>query len=151
MPDDSELVITRIFDAPCDLVFSCMTEVEHLAQFWGPKGMHTPIEDIVIDLRPGGVFQTTMVSDDDGSRYTMSAVLDEVTPPERLVWTDTVTGVVTTSSFTAVGPGRTEVEIRMSNVPAFMREADARAGFLSSLDRFADYLGILQSPTGEQP
>ena len=92
-----------------------------------------------------------MVSDEDGNRYTMSAVLDEVVPPERLVWTDTATGVVTTSTFTAVGSDRTEVEITMSNVPAFMREADARAGFLSSLDRFADYLGQLRSGARSRP
>jgi uncharacterized protein YndB with AHSA1/START domain len=144
-------VITRTFDAPRELVFRCMTEREHLAQFWGPKGTHTPVDDIVIDLRPGGAYQTTMVSDDDGNRYTMSAVLDEVVPPERLVWTDTATGVVTTSTFTSVGSDRTEVEITMSNVPAFMREADARAGFLSSLDRFADYLGELRSGVRSRP
>jgi uncharacterized protein YndB with AHSA1/START domain len=151
MLDDNELVITRTFDAPRELVFRCLTQKEHLAQFWGPKGTHTPIDDIVIDLRPGGAYQTTMVGDEDGNRYTMSAVLDEVVPPERLVWTDTATGVVTTSTFTEVGSDRTEVEITMSNVPAFMREADARAGFLSSLDRFADYLGDLRSGITSQP
>jgi len=143
--DDAELVITRVFDAPRAVVFRCMTRPEHLAQFWGPTGMSTPVDGITVDLRPGGEFVTTMVSDADGSRYTMSAVFSEVLPPERLAWTDATTGVATTSTFTVIAPDRTEVEIRQTQIPDFMRTADARAGFLSSLDRFADYLRTTES------
>ena len=48
-----ELTFNRIFDAPRDLVFRCMTEPEHLAHFWGPVGVSTPLENITVDLRPG--------------------------------------------------------------------------------------------------
>jgi hypothetical protein len=75
----------------------------------------------------------------------MSAVFNEVLPPERLAWTDANTGVATTSTFTVIAPDRTEVEIRQTQIPEFMRIADARAGFLSSLDRFADYLRTTES------
>ena len=58
-----------------------------------------------------------MVSDADGSRYTMRAVYVEVVPPERLVWTEPGTGVTTTSTFTDLGGARTEVRIHQRNVP----------------------------------
>src|SRR6202022_2963780 len=66
-----ELTYTRVFDAPRELVFRCMTEPEHLTHFWGPAGVRTPLETIAADVRPGGVFETVMVNDADGDRYTM--------------------------------------------------------------------------------
>ncbi|HEY5272461.1 MAG TPA: SRPBCC domain-containing protein [Acidimicrobiales bacterium] len=145
MDDEEKLVFIRCFDAPQELLFRCMTEKEHLTHFWGPKGMTTPIDSIVVDLRPGGTFETTMVSEPDGSRYTMTAAFSEVRPPEHLAWIDANTGVVTTATFTSLGPFRTEIEIRQTNVPEFMRSADARAGFVTSFDRFSDYLRIAGS------
>jgi len=68
-PEGDELIVTRVVDAPRELVFRCMIEPEHLAQFWGPVGTSTPLETITVDPRPGGVFETVMVNDTDGSRY----------------------------------------------------------------------------------
>jgi Activator of Hsp90 ATPase homolog 1-like protein len=56
-----ELIYRRIHDAPRELLFDCMTTPEHLTHFWGAAGTTTPIEDITVDLRPGGVFETVMV------------------------------------------------------------------------------------------
>ena len=148
-PQADELVFTRVFEAPRELVFRCMTEPEHLAHFWGPAGVSTPLENIKVDLRPGGAFETVMVSDADGSQYAMRAVYVEVAAPERLVWTDPGTGMTTTSTFTDLGGARTEVEIRQVNVPEPFRSPEARAGFATSLDRCAAYLGALVS--GEAP
>ena len=140
-PGADELSFTRVFDAPRELVFRCMIEPEHLTHFWGPAGVSTPLESIKVDPRPGGVFETVMVSDADGSRYPVRAVYVEVTEPDRLVWTEPGTGMTTTSTFTDLGGGRTEVHIRQTNVPAAFRSPQAQAGFLTSLDRFASYLG----------
>jgi uncharacterized protein YndB with AHSA1/START domain len=142
-PQADELVFTRVFEAPRELVFRCMTEPGHLTHFWGPAGVSTPLENIKVDLRPGGVFETVMVSDADGSQYAMRAVYVEVAAPERLVWTDPGTGMTTTSTFTDLGGARTEVRIRQVNVPAPFRSPEARAGFTTSLDRCAAYLGAL--------
>ena len=139
----AELICTRVFDAPRELVFRCMTEPEHLAHFWGPAGTHTPVAGITADPHPGGIFETMIVNDDDGSQYTMHAVYVEVVPPERLVWTEPATGVTTTSTFTDLGGARTEVRIRQRNVPDAFRTPDAQAGFRTSLDRFAAYLAAL--------
>jgi uncharacterized protein YndB with AHSA1/START domain len=135
----AELTFTRVFDAPRDLVFRCMLEPEHLTHFWGPAGTSTPLDGITVDPRPGGVFETIMVSDDGGS-YTMHAVYAEIVPPERIVWTEPGTGVTTTSTFTDLGGARTEVRIHQANVPDYARSPEAQAGFLTSLDRFAAYL-----------
>jgi uncharacterized protein YndB with AHSA1/START domain len=135
----AELTFTRVFDAPRDLVFRCMLEPQHLTHFWGPAGTSTPLDGITVDPRPGGVFETIMVSDDGGS-YTMHAVYAEIVPPERIVWTEPGTGVTTTSTFTDLGGARTEVRIHQANVPDYARGPEAQAGFLTSLDRFAAYL-----------
>ncbi|HMG64671.1 MAG TPA: SRPBCC domain-containing protein [Streptosporangiaceae bacterium] len=148
-PQAGELVFTRVFEAPRELVFRCMTEPEHLTHFWGPAGVSTPLENIKVDLRPGGAFETVMVSDADGSQYAMRAVYVEVAAPERLVWTDPGTGMTTTSTFTDLGGARTEVRIRQVNVPEPFRSLEAQAGFVTSLDRYAAYLGALV--TGQAP
>jgi uncharacterized protein YndB with AHSA1/START domain len=140
----SELTYTRVFDAPKELVFRCMIEPEHLTHFWGPAGVSTPLETIKVDARPGGIFETVMVSDSDGSQYRMRAVYVEVIEPERLVWTDSDTGMTTTSTFTDLGDARTEVRIHQANVPEAFASPQAQAGFLTSLDLFAEYLAKLR-------
>jgi uncharacterized protein YndB with AHSA1/START domain len=142
-PGAAELIYTRVFDAPRELVFRCMTEPEHLSHFWGPAGVSTPLENIKVDARPGGVFETVMVNDADGRQYPMRAVYVEVVEPERLVWTEPGTGVTTTSTLADIGGARTEVTIRQANVPEAFRSPEAQAGFRTSLDRFAAYLGTL--------
>ncbi|MDX6231043.1 MAG: hypothetical protein QOI76_4433 [Frankiales bacterium] len=135
-----DLVYTRVFAAPRTLVFECMTRPEHLTHFWGPAGTSAPLEHIKVDLRPGGVFETVMVSDADGSRMPTRAVFVEVTEPVRLVWVETQSGMTSTATFLELDDGRTEVEIRQTNAPEAYRAPAARAGFTTSLDRFADYL-----------
>ena len=142
-PASGELSYTRVFDAPGELVFRCMIEPEHLTRFWGPAGVATPLETIRVDARPGGVFETIMVNAADGSRYPMRAVYVEVAEPERLVWTEPGTGMTTTSTFADLGDARTEVRIHQANVPEAFRSPEAQAGFSTSLDRFAAYLGKL--------
>ena len=107
----AELVFTRVFEAPRELVFQCMTQPEHLTHFWGPAGTSAPIEHITVDARPGGPFETVMINDADGSRYPTRAVFDEVVEPERLVWTESHSGMTVTVTFTDLG-ARTGVEIR---------------------------------------
>jgi uncharacterized protein YndB with AHSA1/START domain len=143
MTDVNELTYTRVFDAPRELVFRCLTEPEHLTHFWGPSGVSAPLATITIDARPGGVFETVMVNDSDASRHPTRAVFIEVVPPSRLVWREPGTGVVTTSTLIDLGDGRTEVRIHQANVPEAFRAPEARAGLRTSLDKFAAYLARL--------
>jgi uncharacterized protein YndB with AHSA1/START domain len=141
--EPGELNFTRRFDAPRELVFRCLIEPEHLTHFWGPAGVSAPVEHIKVDPRPGGVFETVMVNDADGSQYPTQAVYVEVVEPERLVWTESHSGITVTATFTDLGDARTEVHIRQANVPEAFRSPQAQAGFLTSLDRFAAYLSDL--------
>jgi uncharacterized protein YndB with AHSA1/START domain len=82
---DRELVITRVFDAPRELVWKAWTDPKHIAQWWGPKGFTTRVEQM--DFRPGGIWRYVMCSP-DGTEYPVNGVFREVVPSERIVATD---------------------------------------------------------------
>ena len=138
-----QLDITRVFDAPREVVFRCMIEPEHLTHFWGPVGTSTPLANITIEPWAGGRFETIMVNDETGEEYPSRGVFVEVVEPERLVWTEPGFGITSTSTFTDLGDGRTEVHIHQSDLPEQFATPEARDGFNSSLDRFAAYLATL--------
>lgn len=147
MSETGELTYTRVHSASPELVFDCMTTPEHLTHFWGPTGTTTPLDGIVVDLRPGGAFETTIINDSDGNAYTMRAVFLEVSRPDRLVWEESA-GMRTTVTFHALPDGCTEVVTEQTNVPAWYFAPQARAGFQTSLDRFDAYLTALtDTPT----
>jgi len=137
------LHISRVFDAPRELVFSCLVDPAQLTHFWGPIGVSAPLDQITVDARPGGAFRTVMVNDADGSTYPTSARYLEVSPPERLSWVEDHSGMTVTATFTDLGDDRTQLDIEQTNVPVQMLDPAARAGFLSSLDRFAEHLARL--------
>ncbi len=122
-----------------------MVEPQHLTHFWGPAGTSAPMEDITVDLRPGGVFETVMVNDADGIRYPTRAVFVEVQPPRRLRWIDPESHMATTIEFVDLGDGRTEVHIRQANPPEALATPEAVRGFTSSIDRLAEHLDAVQS------
>ena len=138
---DDELVYRRVFAAPRELVWRCLTEPAELAQFWGPRGMVTPIDGIVVELHPGGRFETSMLGEHGNHR--MVATFTEVVAPERLAWVESATGMQTTSTLDDLGNRRTAVVIHQRNVPELMRTAEARTGFLTSLDKLEEHLAHL--------
>jgi uncharacterized protein YndB with AHSA1/START domain len=81
---ERELSITRVFDAPRELVFKAWTEPEHLKQWWGPDGFTTPVCEV--DLRVGGAWKIVMRFPDGANEHTMHAVYREIFPPERLTF-----------------------------------------------------------------
>jgi uncharacterized protein YndB with AHSA1/START domain len=148
MTQTGEMTYRRVHQAPRELLFDCMTQPRHLTRFWGPEGTSTPVDGITVDLRPGGLFETVMISDADGSQYTMRAIYVEVTRPERLVWTepDIEDGMTTTVTFHDLGDGRTEIVTHQANMPEAFLSPQAQAGFATSLDRFAGYVAGLVRP-----
>lgn len=80
-----EVVITRVFDAPRELVWKAWTEPEIVKQWWGPKGFTSPF--VRIDLRVGGEYLNCMRSP-EGRDFWSKGVFKEVVVPERLVMTD---------------------------------------------------------------
>jgi uncharacterized protein YndB with AHSA1/START domain len=135
---DDELVYRRVFRAPRDLVWRCLTEPAELAEFWGPTGMTTPVDGIVVELHPGGRFETLMVGGHGSHR--MVATFTEVVPPERLAWVDPASGMHTISTLDDLGDDGTAVVIRQRHVPEAMRTPEARAGFGTSLDKLEQHL-----------
>jgi uncharacterized protein YndB with AHSA1/START domain len=79
---DNEVVITRLLDAPRDLVWEAWTNPEHIVKWWGPNGFTTTIKSL--DLRPGGLWVYTMHGP-DGTDYPNEVKFIEVVKPERIV------------------------------------------------------------------
>jgi uncharacterized protein YndB with AHSA1/START domain len=85
-PAPRELVLTRLIDAPRELVFQAWTDPRHLAQWWGPQHFTNAVCEV--DPRPGGAIRIDMRGP-DGVIYPMKGVFREVVAPERLVFTST--------------------------------------------------------------
>ena len=81
-PSDREIVMTRIFDAPRELVFKAYTDPNLIPQWWGPRNLTTTVDKM--DVRPGGAWRFVQRGPDD-SEYAFSGVYREIVPPERLV------------------------------------------------------------------
>lgn len=87
-----ELTITRVFHAPRELVFQAWTDPELLSQWWGPRGVTTPICEI--DAHAGGHLHIEMLAGDElgelkGQRWPMEGTIEEILKPERIVYTST--------------------------------------------------------------
>ena len=82
---DRELVITRVFDAPRQLVYKVWTEPEHIKNWWGPKPFTAPCCEV--DLRPGGAYVYVMRSP-DGQEFPVQGKFIEIVKNEKLVDTD---------------------------------------------------------------
>jgi uncharacterized protein YndB with AHSA1/START domain len=80
---DIDFAITRVFDAPRELVWQAWSEPERLAQWWGPKA--ATIRIVKLDFRPGGIFHYAMAfqpGHDIHGRF----IYREIAAPERLVF-----------------------------------------------------------------
>jgi uncharacterized protein YndB with AHSA1/START domain len=80
---DREIVTTRVFDAPRELVFKAWTDPDHLAQWWGPKGFTNTFQEF--DMRPGGIWRFVMHGP-DGVDHKNKSVFVEVVKPGRKVY-----------------------------------------------------------------
>ena len=139
-----EIEITRVYDAPRELVWSAWTEPEQLVQWWGPPGWSTPLETVTMDVRPGGDFRLTSVSD-EGTEMPVVGVYREVVEPERLVldepaegsWHEGAESAVT---FTDLGDRRTEVVIRATIQTTDEMRQSAERGMRATFDRLGEHL-----------
>ncbi len=85
LPSDRELVIERTFDAPKRLVFEATTKPEHVRHWYGLRSTEMVVCEI--DLRPGGSWRYVLRGP-DGVDHGFSGVYREVSPPDRLVYTE---------------------------------------------------------------
>jgi uncharacterized protein YndB with AHSA1/START domain len=83
-PSDREIVMTREFDAPRDLVFLAHTSCEHLSHWWGPRKYE--VTNCEIDFRSGGKWRMVHRGA-DGTEHAFRGEYREIDPPGRIVWT----------------------------------------------------------------
>ncbi len=154
MSSDREIVITRVFDAPREMVFDAWTDPQHIHCWWGPRGFTTTVHEM--DVRPGGIWLLTM-NGPDGTDYKNRIVFLEVVKPERLVYrhepqheAEPVTHE-TTVTF-AVQGDKTHVTLRMLFETPARREHvvtrhNAIEGGNQTLARLAEHLAMRHEVT----
>ena len=147
MTDTGEITITRVYAAPREAVWRAWTDPAEIARWWGKRGWRTPPESVTLDVRPGGAFRLTSVSDADGREMRHDGVYREVVPPERLVFAELrAGGAVGTVTLVDLGDGRTEMTFHTTmRAPAAIRDA-ARGGLASAFDRLAELLEPAHDP-----
>ncbi|MCG5214510.1 SRPBCC family protein [Streptosporangium sp. KLBMP 9127] len=77
----AKIEISRVLDAPRDLVYAAWTEPKHFTHWWG-----APLDTISMDVRPGGEWRATIVVDEQ-TQVPFAGVYREIEPNERLVYT----------------------------------------------------------------
>ena len=147
------IVMTRIYDAPRDLVWQTMTEARHVRRWWGGPDCSNPVCDM--DVRPGGLWNHVMRFP-DGHELHMHFVFLDVEKPARLVWRHVDHGT------RASGPPTSETTVTLEDlgdrtawtmVARFTSVADRDAalaiGFSKPIEasnaRLVDYLKTLMT------
>jgi uncharacterized protein YndB with AHSA1/START domain len=80
---DRELLITRVLNAPIDLVWEVWTKPEHIAKWWGPNGFTNTIT--TMDMKPGGEWNLVMHGP-DGTDYDNQSIFKEVVLHKKIVY-----------------------------------------------------------------
>jgi len=144
-PADRELVITRVFDAPRELVFRAWTDPDHLRLWWGPHGF--TVTFLEVDVRPGGLWRKCMRSP-DGRDYWRSGAYREVAPPERLSFTyysddpNSLPGHETLVTLEFADRGsKTLMTFRQALFESNAARDAHQGGWTESLERLYGYLG----------
>ena len=149
LPSDREIEVTRVFDAPRDLVWKAYTDPEAIPQWWGPRRHTTTVDKM--DVRPGGVWRYVS-RDADGNEYGFHGEYREVVPPERIVCTfefEGMPGHVSVETLTLVEhQGKTT----LTSTSVFgsvedrdgMLQSGMEAGVRETWDRLAEYIETLK-------
>ena len=158
----ADFVISRVFDAPRQLLWECFTRPERMKEWWGPKG--STIVASKMDLRVGGTYLGAM-RDTEGRVMWAKFVYREIVEPKRLVWvhsfSDEAGGLtrhplsptwplelLTTVTLDEPLPGQTGLTLRWSPLNATEVERDTfdaghnsmRQGWNGTFDRLGIYL-----------
>ena len=142
-----ELSITRLLNAPPELVWEVWTKPEHITNWWGPVGFSTTTHEM--NIKPGGVWRF-MMHGPDGKRYPNKIVFIEVVKPELLVYkhsgedhTEDVRFHVTVT-FERQG-NKTKLTMRSlfespEELERVIREYGAKEGMQQTINRLEEYV-----------
>ncbi len=130
-PGKQEIVITREFDAPRELVFKAFTDPQLIPQWWGPRYLSTEVDKM--DVRPGGAWRW-INRDAEGNAFAFHGVYHEVLAPARIIDTFEFEGLPET--------GHVSLEtFTLEELPGGRTRLTAHSVFQSVADRD----GLLQS------
>jgi uncharacterized protein YndB with AHSA1/START domain len=146
---EAVILMTRVFDAPRELVWEATTDPKHVKQWWGGAGATNPVCEM--DVRPGGAWRHVIILP-NGHEIAMNFVFVEVKKPKRLVWQDHDHGMrkegPPTAQFTVTleeeegGKTRWRMVARFNTVA--VRDTVVGQGFtgpiVASNERLAEYL-----------
>jgi uncharacterized protein YndB with AHSA1/START domain len=141
LPADTQILITREFDAPARLVYRAWTEPELVRRWWsGDRGKVTSVD---IDLRVGGTWRFVMTAN-AGFEVAFHGEYREIVPAERMVWTEVFEGVpdaeaVNTITFTEAG-GLTTVRMLVQHSSQEHRDMHVNSGMEDGLQEALDQL-----------
>ncbi len=146
---DREIVISREFNAPRELVWEAMTDPRHVVNWWGPRGFSTTIEKM--DFRVGGVWKHVMRGP-DGTNYPNVHIFKEIVKPERIVLSHEGrreggpgAAFVATWTFEDLSADKTRVTMRgvfpsAADRDFVVKEFGALEGGKQTLERLGEYL-----------
>lgn len=141
---ERKLTITRMFDAPCSLVFKVWTQPGHFARWLGPKDFTTTF--CQMDVRLGGTYRACIRSP-EGKDHWMQGVYREIVEPERLVFTfawedeDTKPKHETIVTVTFVDQhGKTLLTFHQADFESVESRDSHRSGWSECFDRLEVYL-----------
>ncbi len=150
---DREILVSRVFDAPRELVWRAMTDSTQVVKWWGPRGFTTTIKKM--EVKPGGTWEHTMHGP-DGTNYPNKSIFKEVVAPECLVFAQGGTregggldvNFIATWSFDQLGGSQTRVTIHMVfPTPAardlVVKEFGALEGAKETLARLSEHLPVM--------
>lgn len=140
--DTREMSLTRVFDAPRELVFIAWTDPAHLVRWWGPHGF--TLTGCEMDFRPGGEYRFVMRGP-DGNDNPFHGVYREIVRNERIVFSailDNLPGqeLLTTVTFADEEGRRTKLTVRQTT-PAGDAGRGQSQGWGETLERLADLIG----------
>jgi uncharacterized protein YndB with AHSA1/START domain len=144
-PTDLEIVITREFDAPIELVFDVLTKPEHVSKWFAPFACE--MTECSIDLRVGGTYHQVFVAE-DGTECSFRGTYLEVEPPTRTVQTWLFEGWPDAEAVESVDLHEADGVTKLTHRLTF-RDKAGRAhmtrsdGQESSFDKMEDYLRSL--------
>jgi uncharacterized protein YndB with AHSA1/START domain len=147
-PSDREIVMTRVFDAPRDLVFEAHTSCEHMSNWWGPRKYE--FASCEIDFRPGGAWR--VVHRAEGEEYGFHGEYREIVRPERIVWTFEYEGWPGQVSVETLTLEEQDGKTTLTATSVYdtveqrdgMLESGMEAGAAESMDRLEEYLEVLK-------
>jgi uncharacterized protein YndB with AHSA1/START domain len=148
-PSEKEIVMTRVFDAPRDLVFEAHSSCEHMSNWWGPHKYE--FASCEVDFRPGGAWRVVHRAP-DGEEYGFHGEYLEIVPPERIVWTFEFEGWPGKVSVETLTLEEHDGKTTLTATSVYdtvedrdgMLESGMESGAAESLDRLDEYLEVLK-------